>query len=234
MTSSPLSALPPLELALKPDAAEARERLRAYSQGELVDRPCASLRAPKDGARVPRRSLIVAEDARRALDEVDAWYPSLRKTICRTGEMDRRESTSWLDIWSEARTQAVQCDFCCMISREHFRKFPLPSLEYERSCLDQAAYPMGGQIRHRDDLLALRRLHTIQWVRDAGQLPALAWVEILHRIPKAGKSVQVPGSAEELKALYRKLEPQKTFYWVQNCSGGSEARELSRWMRAHT
>lgn len=361
-TSVPL--LSPLALAYKPDAAEAQRRLRAYWQGEILDRACVSVQSPKEGASPVKQSLIVAQDfdlpraidryeewatdiffggetmpalmpnygpdqwagflgadlalvpdmdtswahpwvrdwdeapeltidpanrwwkailelsrlaARRcagkfilstidthsnldclsamrgpallctdlierpeavvrALKQVDALYEPIYTEIYRAGRMDEFGSTSWLEMWSEGRTQAVQCDFCCMISREHFRRFALPSLEYEMSCLDYAVYHMDGlgQIRHLDDLLSLPQLHTVQWVPGAGQAPAPAWIEMLQKIQNAGKAVQVLATVDELKAMYAKLAPEKTYYWVQNCTAESEARALLEWMRKHT
>jgi hypothetical protein len=356
--------LPDLQLAFKPDAADAQRRMRAYWQGEIVDRACVSIRAPKDGIELPRRSLIVAEDfdlpaaidkfegwasqmffggeampalmpnygpdqwagflgakmtlapdmdtswvepllrgwdempaltidaancwwkaivdltrlaaercdgrfmlstidthsnldclsalrgparlcvdlierpevVMRALEQVAAWYEPVYETVYEAGRMNKFGSTSWSDIWSEGCTQTVQCDFCCMISPEHFRRFALPWLEYEASCLDHAVYHMDGpgQIRHLDDLLALPRLHTIQWIPGAGQPTASAWLDMLRKIQAAGKSVQVIVTVEELKVIYPKLAPEKTYYWVQDCTAESEARELLRWMEDHT
>lgn len=356
--------LPPLQLVFKPDAAEAQQRLRAYWQGELVDRACASIRAPKDGVVPRRRSLIVADDfdfsaaidlfeewaaqtffggeampalmpnygpdqwagflgapmtlvpdqdtswveplvddwdrvARLAIDPENRWWKAIFALLERAaprcqgkfllstldthsnldclsalrspgrlcmdlveqpeqvlralewinalyrpvydrvfeaGRMDEFGTTSWLDMWSEGRTQAVQCDFCCMISPTHFRQFALPSLELEMSQLDHAVYHMDGvgQIRHLDDLLALPRLHTIQWVPGAGQPSAPAWIELLQKIQRAGKSVQVLVNPEELKVVYSQLIPAKTFYLVSDCPNQSEAEALLRWMSDHT
>jgi 5-methyltetrahydrofolate--homocysteine methyltransferase len=308
MTAS-LPTLPPLDLTFKPDAADAQQRLRAYWQGEIVDRACASVRAPRDGVHPDKRSLIVAEDfnfpqaidrfeqwaeqiffggesmpalmpnygpdqwagflganmalvpdmdtswvepllrdweetpsltieasnvwwkaivdltrlaaARcagrfilstidthsnldclsalrgpaqlcmdlieqpeavlRALEQVGALYDPVYKTLYEAGRMAEFGSTSWSDLWSEGRTQTVQCDFCYMISPEHLRRFALPWLEYEVSYLDHAVYHMDGpgQIRHLEDLLSLPRLHTIQWIPGAGQPTAPGWLDLL-------------------------------------------------------
>ena len=69
------ATLPPLELSLKPDAAEAHQRLRAYWQGQLVDRACVNIRAPKAGTQGGKRSLIVAEDFDfpAAIDRFEQW-----------------------------------------------------------------------------------------------------------------------------------------------------------------
>lgn len=360
----PSVPLPSLELAYKPDAAEAQERLRAYWQGGILDRACADIRAPRDGVNVAKRSLIVADDfdfagaidkfehwaaqmyfggeampalmpnygpdqwaaflgakitlvpemdtswaepclddwdqvpswniapdnpwwnaileltrlaARRmtgkfllsaldthsnidclaamrgqerlcldlfhhpgavleALDHVNALYRPVYDTIYEAGRMGEFGSSSWLGMWSDARTQAVQADFCCMISPEHFRKFVMPSLEYEISCLDHAVYHMDGpgQIRHLDDLLSLKGLHSIQWVPGAGQAPLPEWIDLLRRIQRGGKSVQVLATVDEVKAIYRQLPPEKTFYLVLNCPSESEGRGLLDWMKHHT
>ncbi|MBN1908788.1 MAG: hypothetical protein JW818_03535 [Pirellulales bacterium] len=356
--------LPDLQLAFKPDATDAQNRLRAYWQGELVDRACISIRAPKDGVTPTFRSLIVAEDfnfsaaidlfeswadqfffggetmpalmpnygpdqwagflgvpmtldpekdtswvepppgdwdalpelkidsanrwwkaiveltnlaAQRckgrfllstidthsnldclsalrgpgqlcmdlierpeavlhALKQIDALFDPVYKTVFDAGRMAEFGSTSWLDMWSEGRTQAVQCDFCCMISPEHFRQFALPSLEYEIGYLDYAVYHMDGpgQIRHLEDLLAIPNLHTIQWIPGAGQPTAPGWLDLLKRIQEAGKSIQIIVTIDELKTLYSELPPAQTYYWVLDCPNETEARRLLDWMVRHT
>jgi len=362
--SANVRALPPLSLSYKPDAAEAQARMRAYWQGELVDRPCVSIRAPKAGRTPPPRSLITRSDgdARqavadfeewassiffggesmpslmpnwgpdqwagflgaelvlvpemdtswamplvddwdalgklaidpasrwwsgiveltrlgaeqgagkfilstidthsnldclaalrgpqrlcvdlierpeavlRALRQVDALYRQTYETLYELGAMGAAGTTSWLDMWSEGRTQAIQCDFCFMISPEHFRKFALPSLEREISCLDHAVYHLDGpgQLRHLNDLLALPNVHTIQWVPGAGQPSAPAWADVLAKIQKAGKSVQVLVTPDEVKALHRLLKPEKTYYWVLDCPSQAAAEELLHWLKANT
>ncbi len=353
-----------LSLAFKPDAADAQRRLEAYWQGEMIDRPCVAVRAPRAGMSPPRRSLICRGDfdiartiaefetwagamffggealpalmpnygpdqwagflgARlalvpemdtswaapladawddlppwsidpqnpwwraiteltraaasvcegrfllstidthsnldclaalrgperlstdlidrpeavlEALEQLDALYALVYETLYALGRMEEFGTTSWLEMWSPRRTQAVQCDFACMISREHFRRFAMPYLEREIARLDHAVYHMDGpgQIRHLDDLLALDRLHTIQWVPGAGQPSAPAWVEMLRKIQKAGKGVQVLVRVEEVRQLHRQLAPERTFYWVLDCPSPSEAQRLLDWLVANT
>lgn len=167
--------------------------------------------------------------------QVDAFYRPVYDAVFEAGRMAEFGSTSWLDMYSEGRTGAVQCDFCYMISPEHFRKFVLPSLEYEVSCLDHAVYHLdgAGQLADLDDLLAIPGLHTIQWVPGAGQPAAPAWIELLQKIQKAGKAVQIFVNPEELKAVHSELAPEKTFYWVVDCPSEDEARGLIRWLEIH-
>jgi 5-methyltetrahydrofolate--homocysteine methyltransferase len=354
----------PFPLSLKPDAEEAQQRMRAYWAGELIDRPCVSVRAPRAGITPPWRSLICRDDfdfarmiaefeewaaaldfggeampalmpnwgpdqwagclgapltlvpeqdtswaepvvddwdalpalridpqnrwwraaqglteaaacagagrfivstidthsnldclaalrgperlcldlverpdaVRRMLEAVDTLYEPVYKTLYRLGRMREYGTTSWLDMWSPQRSQAVQCDFSCMISPDHFRRFALPYLEREIARLDHAVYHMDGpgQIRHLEALLGLERLHTIQWVPGAGQPPTPAWIEMLQHIQQAGKSVQVLVTVDEVKQLHSQLAPQKTFYWVLDCPNENAARDLLAWLRRHT
>jgi hypothetical protein len=64
-----------MQLALQPDPRDAQCRLRAYWHGEIIDRACVDIRAPKHGANPPWRSLILAEDfdIASAIDQFEAW-----------------------------------------------------------------------------------------------------------------------------------------------------------------
>ena len=354
----------PFALSLKPDAADAQQRLRAFWASALLDRPCVSIRAPRAGVTPPWRSLICRGDfdfartiaefeewaaamsfggeampalmpnwgpdqwagflgaaltlvpeqdtswatplvadwdappalhidpqnrwwqaaqgltqaaaaagagrflvstidthsnldclaalrgperlcldlwerpdaVQRALEQIDTLYEPVYTVLYQLGRMPDYGTTSWLDMWSPQRTQAVQCDFCCMISPEHFRRFALPYLEREVARLEHAVYHMDGpgQLRHLEDLLGLDGVHTIQWVPGAGQPTAPAWVPMLQRIQQAGKSVQVLVTVDEVKQLHPQLAPEKTFYWVLDCPSENAARELLEWLVKHT
>jgi hypothetical protein len=361
--SKVVQTLPPLDLAYKHDAAKAQQRMRAYWAGEMIDRPCISIRAPRSGMIQPNLSPVASSDhkferaiadfeewasctffggesmpnlhpwygpdqwagflgakmtmmpelgtswvepfvddwdtvgalaidpdnrwwkgvldlaalaaemgegkflvstidthsnmdclsairdpsrlcmdlienpdgVRRAVKQVDELYEPVYEAVWRVGRMATRGSTSWSDMYSEGRTQTVQCDFSYMVSPEHFREFMLPSLEHEISCLDHAVYHLDGvgELAHVDDLLAIPNLHTIQWVPGDGQPQAPAWVELLQKIQKAGRSVQVIVTPDELQAVYSELAPEKTFYWVMGVGAEEDARELILWMENH-
>jgi len=364
MAANPIKPVADLHLAYKPDAAEAQQRMRAYWAGEMIDRPCVAIDAPRTGMTPPNRSLIapgdfdferaVAEfeewascmffggesfpalapwwgpdqwagflgaevtlmpdhntswikplvknwhdfpeltidpnnkwwkgivdytttaaklcdgkfivstidthsnmdalsalrdpsrlcmdlieypdEIKRAVSQVDALYKPVYDTLFEAGRMNEFGSTSWSAMWSDGRTQTVQCDFCYLISNEHFKEFALSSLEYEVSCLDHALYHLDGvgELTHLDDLLAIPNLHSIQWIPGAGQPQAPEWIDLLQKIQKAGKSVQVFCTLEEVKAVHPHLKPEKTFYWVQGCSSEADARGLIEWLEHNT
>jgi 5-methyltetrahydrofolate--homocysteine methyltransferase len=57
-----LRRVAPLKLQYKPDAAEAQDRMRAFWAGEMIDRPCVSIKAPKAGKTQPSLPQIIAPD----------------------------------------------------------------------------------------------------------------------------------------------------------------------------
>jgi len=353
----------PLELKYKPDAAEAQERVRAFWQREVLDRPCVCIRVPKEGVDPPSVPQVLAADGDYAgavalfeewasgtcflgeafpvlspcwgpdqfaafigadlilapetntswavpfvedWDEVEpfsirpdnrwwsmtldfytaaarladgkflmghldihsnldclaavrgperlcmdliehpdevlraaGWMDSLYKpvynAVYEAGGMAEQGTVTWLGLWSDGRTHVPSCDFCYMISPEHFRRFVMPSLEYEVSCLDTAIYHMDGvgQLPHLDDILAIPGLHGVQWVPGVGERRMPEWIDLLRKIQRAGKSVQIGLYPDELKAVHSKLDPRKTFYEV-GCGTEAEARELLGWLVDHT
>ena len=142
----------------------------------------------------------------RTVKRVDALFRPVYDALFEAGRMREFGSTSWSEMWSEGRTQTIQCDFCCMISRA-FSPIRDAVAGIRITCLDHAVYHMDGpgQLRHLDDLLTIPNLHTIQWVPGAGQPQAPAWIEMLRKIQKAGKGVQVLATIDELKAVYSQL-----------------------------
>jgi len=191
------------------------------------------LSAIRDPSRLCMDLIMNPDGVKRAVKWIDELYKPVYDAVWDAGNMSETGSTSWVDMYSECRTQATQCDFSYMVSPSHFREFMLPSLEYECSCLDHAVYHMDGigEIPHLDDFLSIANLHTIQWIPGDGQPQAPEWLDMLKKIQKAGKSVQVVVTADELKAIYRELAPEKTFYWVlDGCSDEEQARDLIRWM----
>ena len=121
-----------------------------------------------------------------------------------------------------------------MISRDHFRRFALPSLE-RNGVPGPRGLPYGrtGANPPPRRLAGHAALHTIQWVPGAGEAAAPAWVEMLQKIQKAGKGVQVLVTADELKVLYRQLAPRRrsTGCWT---APARRKPALLQWMKAHT
>ena len=70
-------------------------------------------------------------------------------------------------------------------------------------------------IRHLDALLELKELDAIQWVPGDGNPPARAWLAMLNKIQRAGKSVWISASPEDVHAILEELRPEGLMIHVE-------------------
>lgn len=122
-------------------------------------------------------------------------------------------SSTWLQVWSPGRTNALQCDFIIMISPEMFREFFLEDLWEQAQWLDHSIYHLDGPgaIRHLDLLLDIPELDAIQWVPGAGAPPMSQWIPLLKRIQKANKGVHISVDPGEIEIILNELSPRGLF-----------------------
>lgn len=120
---------------------------------------------------------------------------------------------------SEKPTHIGICDFSAMISPDHFAEFCLPLLQREAEHWDDRyVYHMDGpgQVPHLDHLLAIEKLHAIQWVPGAGNPTCLdeSYYEMYKKILDSGKYICFGGAdahADAYKALFKKF-PKEAFF----------------------
>jgi hypothetical protein len=140
------------------------------------------------------------------------WY-SLYDRL--TGEMVGQDgSIGWLSLWCPwRRCSTIQSDVSCMLSPAMFEEFIAPELAEMCEWLDAAVYHLDGPgaLQHLDRLLALPRLHAIQWTPGAGQASGLAWLDLYRRIQEAGKGVVIFLEYDEVEAAVRALRPEGLF-----------------------
>ena len=129
----------------------------------------------------------------------------------------------------------LQCDFSCMISPEMFRRWVLPALEEEAEIVKHVVYHWDGPgaLVHTDDLLASAGLHTMSYVPGTGHGGHIDHLDLLKRVQKGGKSVQVGGSPEQIKFMHRELKPEKVYYST-GVGSRAEAEELLDWFVKNT
>jgi 5-methyltetrahydrofolate--homocysteine methyltransferase len=77
-----------------------------------------------------------------------------------------------------------------MISPEMCRRFVVPALEYEASCLKHNIYHYDGigALTHLDDILAIQSIDGIQWVPGAGQKRTIDMDGPAQKDPKGGET----------------------------------------------
>ena len=147
MSRSPAPLLP-LELSYKPDAAEAQQRLRAYWQGELVDRACIGIRAPKEGAPGGKRSLIVAEDFDfpTAIDRFEQSLASQAACQMFSGDFAALESDQW-KVYAADHTDL--CGRLYRLMTEPHRRW---SAGFSCLCFAWVGAPLAIRLRNTDFL----------------------------------------------------------------------------------
>ena len=175
------------------------------------------------------------EVVHRAMTNVRELYQVVYREVYSAARMEGRGTCGWLPYFCEERYATTQCDFCLLLSPEHFRAFVLPALEEESSFLDHSVYHYDGigALAHFDAITGISNLDGIQWVPSAGDKPLIEWMDLLKRFQAAGKNVIVRCSPEELKVFHRELKPDLVFYqtWASN---PREADEVLKWLAANT
>lgn len=175
------------------------------------------------------------DDVGAALQAVRTTYAPIYDTLFEASGQGETGTSSWLPFYCEGKFAVVQCDFICMISPEHARRFLYPALEEEAQFLDRCCYHLDGPdaLVHLDDILSIEQIDAVQWVPGAGNTPHIEWMDLLKRIQAAGKSLYVAATPDEVKVYHRELRPEKTFYDVTT-SSQSEADALIDWLKENT
>jgi len=177
----------------------------------------------------------VPEQIDRAMVKVRQSFAPMFEEIEKAGRMPGRGYISWLPYYSEGRFAVLQCDFACMVSPEHFRRWILPALEEESSYLENSVYHYDGPdaLVHLQDLLSIPGIHSIQWTPGSGNPPLIEWMDLLKEIKKAGKGLYLGASPDEVKLIHRELGPEGILYdtWAPSVQ---EAEDLLSWLKANT
>ncbi len=138
-------------------------------------------------------------------------------------------------IYSPEGTAILQCDVSYMIGPDMFHRWVLPALEEEAEYVRYATYHWDGPgaLVHFDHLMASRGLHTFGYVPGAGRGDIIDYLDLLHRVQKAGKAVSVCGTADQIKIMHRRLRPEKATYCT-TVGSVKEADELVQWFVRNT
>jgi hypothetical protein len=172
----------------------------------------------------------------RAMIDARAVFPQMWRGIVQAGRM--AETGFCNGVYSPAGAAVLQCDFSCMISPPMFRRWVLPALEEEAAIAGHVFYHWDGPgaLKHMDDLLASPAIHTLGYVPTVGfggRLKHFDCVDLLRQCQDRGKAVQAIGTAEEVKAMHRCLDPAKVMYCT-SVATPDEAEALLAWFVRHT
>ena len=171
----------------------------------------------------------------KAMNNVRKLFRVVYDEIYDAAGMAGRGTCGWLPYFCEGRFGTTQCDFCLLLSPEHFAEFVLPALEEESNFLDHSVYHYDGRgaLRHFDAITGIKRLDGIQWTSSAGDKPIIEWIDLLKRFQSTDKNVFIACEPEELKIFHRELKPNLVYYqtWTKS---EREADELLKWLEMNT
>jgi len=171
------------------------------------------------------------EEVLRVMNELRATYEEIYNIAYVGGKMKDIGTTGWIPAYCKGRSAVVQSDFSCMLSAEQGRKFVFPAVEEEAASHDHCIYHLDGKesLVHLDTILSIKEIDCIEWVPGAGNPKSFEWMDLLHKIQAAGKSVWIDDwSLEEFKLYHKELQPDKVGYmlWAPDPDSADEALEL--------
>lgn len=119
-------------------------------------------------------------------------------------------TTNWMNVLSADREYVTSCDFSCLISKDMYSAFVLPELLEEILFLDSSIYHLDGvaALTHLDALCSIPALKGIQWVPGSGQKPMREWLDILKKIQKSGKIIDITVEPEDVASICENLDPE--------------------------
>lgn len=120
-------------------------------------------------------------------------------------------SVSWMGIPSYEKMHIPSCDFATMISPEQFEELVLPVIQKEVRVIVHNVFHLDGKgvANHLDMILEIPEINAIQWVQGMGtDTPIMQWVPLIKKIQKAGKSVVVDLTIEELDPFMKEVDPE--------------------------
>jgi hypothetical protein len=188
-----------------------------------IDALCA-IRGPEN---LMMEMVTAPEKISRAMQQTTELWKYVVDTVSDIILPAGQGTSNWTMGWSEKRFLCIgQNDFTCMISPEMFDKFCLHDNLQCCNYVDHTLYHLDGPgaLQHVERLLQIEHLDSIQWVTGAGNPPASKWLDLLTRIQKAGKSVQVlyiptPNTEpvdikKEITLLCESLDISRLFIWA--------------------
>ena len=178
------------------------------------------------------------EKIENAMDDMKQLYSKFIESInSASGINDKTGYISWVPFWSDKPYAVIQCDFLSMIGPDMAKELFLPAIEEEASYLDNNIFHLDGvdALRHIDNILGIDAIDAVQWVPGAGQKPMWQWTEILQKIQKAGKKIQVWDiTCEQVKSVHKELNPEGVVYCVQDMKNREEVDDLCNWLEKNS
>jgi hypothetical protein len=174
-------------------------------------------------------------EVHRVLNDVRKTYADVFMTMYEAGDMKQTGSIGWIPCYCpKGKFASIQCDFAYLVSPSQAREFIIPALEEEAAFLDHCIYHYDGKeaLGIVDDILGIKEIDAIQWVPGDGQPRSIEWMDLLKKIQKAGKGLQIyDWTIPEIIEHFKELSPEGLFFCVQ-ASSQKEADDLIKTVKA--
>ena len=137
--------------------------------------------------------------------------------------------TCWTPMFSLEPYYVFQCDFSYMIGPAMFERFVKKDLAGCCKRIKHGFYHLDGvgALPHLDSILEIPELKGVQWIPGDGKPGACQWLEVITKIRKAGKLVQVFGSMKGFDILAEKIGSVEGICLI--CPGSSE-KEVEKFL----
>ena len=141
---------------------------------------------------------------------------------------------NWMNIPSLKPWYPLQCDFCYMISPEHFRQFALQDLIDQVNYMERSIYHLDGcgELVHVDALLDIPNLTGIQWIVSPTDEPLYneKWFDLYKKIQDKKKNIVLLNALKEndlaeAEKFFKTVDP--TGVYIQaHCSSKEKAENM--------
>lgn len=174
------------------------------------------------------------EEVRKFTVEVKReWFKALDKQLAIVADANQPYN-NWMNIPSSKPWYPIQCDFCYMISPEHFEEFVLPDVVDQVNYLDRSIYHLDGpgELPHVDMLLDIPNLTGIQWTSGDGNAPLTdeKWYGLYRKIQDKKKNLVLLGAITEndlagAERLIKSIDSTGVYISIA-CSSKEKAEEI--------
>jgi len=168
----------------------------------------------------------------KAADEflMDIWIDHYSKLYQITRKANDGGSVNWFPLWAPGKFYPAHNDFAYNISPQMYREIFLPAIEKQTRFLDYCVYHVDGvnNFVHVDTLLELpfRQLQAYQIAPGAGAPSALAYMDTLKKVQKAGRNLWISLPIGEIRSALEVLSARGLCICTNNVSSEEEAKEL--------
>jgi hypothetical protein len=162
---------------------------------------------------------VAPEKVHKALRQVDKAMAEVRHAIAEALDVSKWGSLNRFGMYSSGIIDVPQCDVSCMIGREMFNEFELPSLTKEIAGTEASIYHLDGPdaLQHVESLCSIEKLDMIQWMPGEGHYDK-DWSKLNARIDALGKGQIFQGyyklTASDIERIWNTFKSRKLFFHV--------------------